>query len=337
METKHKIAIIGSYPPPYGGISVHVQRMIGRLGKDEFILYNTAPSSHPDAVNFYGKRKLLVLVSFLFKKFRLIHNHSQDRLVRMVLCALGYVKKNIYLHIHNASLEEHLHENGISSFLLKKMLKNVHIIADNSRIQLLAAGYNPRSMHQIDAFIPPVYDAQIYQSFCSSFSPPPAKIIIIMGGWFSKVRDTDLYGFDMAVEALHTLRNKNHHDIAIIASINGILDQSIYDHFIDRRSAYKLEKYFVILTDELEEIWPLYLLSDMFIRPTITDGSSVALREAKWFELKTIASDAVPRPEDVRLFKNRNVDELVAAITREIKNGLLPREQRVRQVINKKF
>ena len=181
MQNKDKIAIIGSYPPPYGGISVHVQRITGYLKENEYILYNTAPNKHVNSVHFYGKaRKVLILLSFFFKNFHLIHCHSHDKTVRVLLCLLGIFKRNIYLHIHGASLEDNFSDKTISSYLLKKILKNVSIIADNTRIRSLVTKYKPRNVYEIDAFIPPVYNEKIYKSFLANISSPKAKIIISM-------------------------------------------------------------------------------------------------------------------------------------------------------------
>jgi len=337
MKKKYKIAIIGSYPPPFGGISVHIQRVVNLLRDDEYILYNTAPNNDINAVHFYGKQKLLILLSFFFKKFRLIHHHTPDKTVRLLLCFLGYFKKNIYLHIHGASLEDNFSEGSISSFLIKKMLKNVSVIADNSRILKIAKKYNPKDIYQIDAFLPSAYNEQVYTSVIEKITLPKAEIIISMVGWFTEFRDTDLYGYDLLPELLHRLRGEYNLDVAIVASVNGIISENIHNRFINRVSEFKMEEYISLITDEMKEIWPIYLRSDIFIRPTISDGSSVALLEAMWFEAKTIASDAVPRPDNVVLFKDRDVNDLVDKIRLIIEKGFLSGKERLNNIKNKKF
>jgi len=337
MKKNKKIAIIGSYPPPFGGISVHIQRVVALLNHDEYVLYNTSPNGYANAIQFYGKSKLYIIFTFLFKNFRLIHHHTSNKLVRILLCLLGYFKKNIYLHIHGASLEEYFLDKSLSSFLLKKMIKNVSIIADNSKILNLAKPYLPRHIYQIDAFLPPLYKEEIYKSFEKQIPAPKAKIIISMVGWFKEFRNTDLYGFDMALEALHKLRVEHNIDVAFLASVNGITSHRLYDQFVYKLSEFKLEKYFLLITDELEEIWPIYLRSDIFIRPTISDGSSVALLEAMWFEAKTIASDSVPRPEGVTIFKNRDVDDMTERIRIVIDQGFSTKEERLHKIKSKKF
>ena len=238
---------------------MHVQRMMAYLEKDDYILYNTSPNVSANSFHFYGKYKLILLLSFLFKKFRLIHHHSPNKFDRLFLCFLGYFKNNIYLHIHGASIEENFLDKSISSFLLKKTLKNVNVIADNSKIISIVKPLNPRTVFQIDAFLPPIYKKNIYASFIDNISLPKAKITIGMVGWFTEFRNTDLYGFDLALDALYKLRNEHHLDIAILASVNGVKSDYLYNQFTQNRSELNLNESFFLIMDDLEEIWPLYL------------------------------------------------------------------------------
>jgi glycosyltransferase involved in cell wall biosynthesis len=95
-----KIIIIGSYPPPYGGISVHIERVLLYLKKDEYVFYNEQKSSCPNAKSFNNKWKYCKAFSFLFKKFKLIHYHTPNNRMRTIFCFIGAVKKKIYIHIH---------------------------------------------------------------------------------------------------------------------------------------------------------------------------------------------------------------------------------------------
>ena len=67
---------------------------------------------------------------------------------------------------------------------------------------------------------------------------------------------------------------------------------------------------FILIYDELDEIWPLYLTSDVFVRATNTDGNALSIKEALWFETPVIASDCVDRPEGITLFRSRSAESL---------------------------
>lgn len=54
---------------------------------------------------------------------------------------------------------------------------------------------------------------------------------------------------------------------------------------------------------------------DLFVRPTLVDGDSITLREALAAGKPVVASDAVLRPAGVTLFRSKDVDDLVRAVT----------------------
>lgn len=339
-NTKDKIAIIGSYPPPYGGISVHIKRMTDLLPKDTFTLFdqrNNKPE-HIHSIGFRGKIKFIKAILLTSSKYKIIHHHTPDKYMRLLLCLLGLVKKNIFLHIHGAGLTDILGERSLLSFLFKKLLKYVHIIGDNERICSYLGKYNPRSIREIDAFVPPIFNNEIFNDFVKKVNIPDAKIVISFMGWFSSYNNEDLYGFDLALKALDILRKEYKLDAIIIASVNGIVDDSIHKQFLDNREKLHLDDKFILINEELKEIWPVFLISDVFIRPTNTDGNSISLKEALWFECSTIASDVVPRPQDVVLFKNRDYIDLAKKIymISQEKHILKPNE-RINRIVNKKY
>jgi glycosyltransferase involved in cell wall biosynthesis len=49
--------------------------------------------------------------------------------------------------------------------------------------------------------------------------------------------------------------------------------------------------------------------SDVFLRPTNTDGDAVSIREALYLGTPVVTSDAVPRPEPCVLFANRDMKD----------------------------
>ena len=55
--------------------------------------------------------------------------------------------------------------------------------------------------------------------------------------------------------------------------------------------------------------------SDIVLRTTNTDGDALTIREALYFGKTVIASDVIGRPSGTKLFKNRDVDSLIEAIS----------------------
>lgn len=80
---------------------------------------------------------------------------------------------------------------------------------------------------------------------------------------------------------------------------------------------------FIFITDPLKEASSLWQVSDLVIRATVTDGNSLSIYEALSIGIPVIASDCVPRPEGVVLFRTRDFDDLY----RKVKTVLLNVEE----------
>jgi glycosyltransferase involved in cell wall biosynthesis len=332
-----KIAIIGPYPPPYGGISVHIERILQYIPKNRVDFFNIEKRSNHTGKAFYGWRKYWYLFLFCIKPYKVIHYHSTSAKIRILLGLVGIFKPVVYLHAHGESLSDTLKGKGIKSLLTRLLIRHVHLLASNSDLMKFLLAYHPLSLKEIDAFLPPLVNESETERWLQEIKPPACRYIISMVGWFSLYRGDDLYGYDLMLGALKTLR-KSDIDIAVLASVNGINDVKLYTRFLERRKELGLEKFFVLLEDELKEIYPLYLGSDIFVRPTNSDGSAMSVKEALWFGCKVIASDAVPRPAGLILFKNRDSQDLAVKIKSLIeKNDFIPLHQKLEIAKKKKF
>ena len=66
------------------------------------------------------------------------------------------------------------------------------------------------------------------------------------------------------------------------------------------------------------EFWPLYTSLDLFLRLTGTDGNSVSVLEAQYYNCPVIASDVVPRPDGVVTYQYENFDDLLNTVVSTI-------------------
>ena len=110
MENKNKkvkIAIIGPYPPPYGGISVHIKRIKNYFKKNhiEYIIYNESRMvGYENIINvkpINSYKKFIFKIPFL--KFGTLHFHSTNLKIQMLLGCYRFLGKKIILTIHGES------------------------------------------------------------------------------------------------------------------------------------------------------------------------------------------------------------------------------------------
>lgn len=338
QKVKRRIAIIGPYPPPYGGISVHVQRVLEYLPPDSYVLYNSNKSFHEKAVSFYGKMKFIKILIFLLKKYHIVHTHSTDPVLRILFGLIGIFRKNIYLHIHGESLIDYLNKNHLGSRIMKQMIKNLNILACNSILLNKINVYKPISILEVDAFIPPKFKQNIFDSILYSYKNffQEQRFIISMNGWFDYYNNEDLYGFDLAIKVVKKSIEQGR-DIYLAASINGIRDKGLYNSFVQFIHDFSLQENILLIHEDLKEVWPLFMASQIFIRPTNADGSAVSIKEALWLETPVIASDCIVRPEGVTLFKNRMWTDLYDKILYFYEKPYLPVSEKIELVKKKTF
>lgn len=330
MKAKDKIAIIGPYPPPYGGISVHIKRVMKYMPENSYILFNSNKSNCRGSISFYGKFKYIKVWRFLFKKYKLVHTHSTDTYLRLIFGIIGVFRKNIYLHIHGVSLSNLL-KKGMVSFFMKPLIKNLNIIVVNSELVREINKYKPISIHEIDAFLPPTFDFPLliktlkeYERFFQN-----GRFIVSMNGWFTKYMGEDLYGFDLASEVLKKFRD-NGINIFIVACINGVKNKQLYKSFLNYITTHNLDKQFLLIHG-LEEAWPIFMASNVFMRLTNTDGLGISIKEAIWFRTKAIASDCITRPKGTLIFKTRSAQSLYETLLDIYRQPQITLEEKIKQ------
>ena len=74
-----------------------------------------------------------------------------------------------------------------------------------------------------------------------------------------------------------------------------------------------IENNFLFITEQYQ-FYPILMKSDVFVRPTNTDGDAVSLRAALYFKIPSVTSDAVPRPEGTILFKSRDINDFTSKV-----------------------
>ena len=333
MENKNKkvkIAIIGPYPPPYGGISIHIKRMKSYLEKNyiECTVYNESRIvGYENIINVQpinSYRKFIFQIPFL--KSNVLHFHSINLKIRMLLGWYNFFGKKIILTIHGESLHDQLIRlNFMGRYLLLLSLKNLDkIICVNPRIKegLLDLGFNLKKIKVIPAFILPTFDETEINQLPEFFHKIRHKhkfLITANASRISFYNSKDLYGIDLSIELMKRLIDNGYKDIGFIYVIPDIGDYDYFKKMQNLVKKYNLENNFHFYTEPVA--YPAVInMCDLFIRPTNTDGDALSIREALTLKKPAIASDVCKRPKGTILFKNRNIEDLFIKITGVINN-----------------
>jgi glycosyltransferase involved in cell wall biosynthesis len=127
-------------------------------------------------------------------------------------------------------------------------------------------------------------------------------------------RRRDVYGLDAMTLFAERLRGARD-EIALALLLSQPPFDTAETRYLDARVTRiraALGDAFRVVVDE--PAVPIITRSSVFVRPTVTDGDSIAVREALALGVPVVASDAVPRPAGVELYVLGNVDDLVEKV-----------------------
>jgi glycosyltransferase involved in cell wall biosynthesis len=313
-----KLLLVGPYPPPHGGISVHVaalRRTFGARGIDCRVVC-TDPHAVPvdGALAIRGGLDLVRHVHAHACDGFVVHVHTNGANAKswMVALAAGAAARSAprrVLTLHSGLLPRYLaHAAAPARALARRAAGRFdRLVAVNDAIRsaLIRIGVPPEKTSVRPAFVPP---------------PPPSGTlpddVDAWGRAHAPLLATALffrheYGFDWLVEALARLRrvhprvgclvmgDRPSDEAAALVRING-LERAVrflgdVDHDACRSAIAR---------------------ADVFVRATRADGDSISVREALALGVPTVASAVGRRPAAVRLVPAGDVEALVAAIER---------------------
>lgn len=319
---KIPIEIWGTYPPPFGGVTVHIKRLFYHLKKRKNLsvqMLNFNGNIHNPEENIF--KVDFTIAPFLllpFKKKKLIHFHSRKIIgwVLMRLFGFRHLKMvtlhNQILRKSNGKFKKKLTAFGLNGF--DKILLNDKeygmFLHEKFKVSL-------KKMHFIPAFISPLK---------SEFKRLPEEILkfrkekqylISANAWMLvRIEGKDLYGFDTLIRLMKLLKEKNM-DVGLIFVLPQIGDVKYFNHLQNEIEKNGLKNDILIFRKGIPNAFEIWGISDLFIRPTMMDIEGISVKEALFMGTPVIASDVCQRPHDCQLYPYGNFEQLLK-ITKEI-------------------
>ena len=328
------LALLGAYPPPYGGVTIHTRRLC-RLFEErgvDYILYNAASEAENGKriLSVYRNRHLWMIWYAFFGKEPVVYILSPRLMSWMLGAFLATVRgKKVVLRIQNSRLIDWCGKPSLRRFLAVFSLRRFsQIISVNREIyeQLIAVGVNPKRAHVFPGFLPPVQSDLEHHSvmpdiwqFMASHAP-----VITANGKISFYQGEDLYGLDHLIELAIQLKPE-YPNLGIIFCFSDYSGehQSYLDELLSKATDNGVLSN-VLFNTRSGPFLPILKEGDLFVRPTNTDGDANSIREALYLGIPTIASDAVDRPPGVVIFKSRDITHFVE----QVRGGLSQKKEK---------
>ncbi|MFT5723128.1 MAG: glycosyltransferase involved in cell wall biosynthesis [Bacteroidia bacterium] len=327
MKGNIPIVLVGPYPPNIGGVSTHIFRLLPLLKKEgrivSVISTNKIERGHSKDVKYI--HPIILVFNLFFGQSSLVHFHV-DSTNHLILAAILRLRHNIILTIHNNRYLTTMSKPTASNWLRFRLLSSfADIICVNTDTKkFLENKLSNVHPEVIPAFLPPT---EIDESSLESIKEWGAKFDKVLSGYayrLSFYKGVDLYGIDLMIGLMDQLIRQKI-NVGLVLLIN--LEESDYLTTIKSRiSNLNLEQYI-----KLEDIKggidavALWRYSDIYLRPTNTDGNSISVLEALTVGTSVVASDCVERPKGVTLFEDRSLDDFVGKVLGSLSDASVPK------------
>jgi glycosyltransferase involved in cell wall biosynthesis len=319
-----------------GGVSTHIRRLHRRLLKEgahsQVFARMKGKSRDPGVIVQHGfGRPLCYLSSALCPGYRvdakIVHCHDYWGHLAPSLNRLLLRGKRVVVTVHDQRDEEKRGSMGLlqllSSMLLLRQPKVQWIaVSDTVRAQLRNRGVAPDRCFVIPAYLPPDTASQNTDRLPSEierFAAMHSPLLSVYGYRLWLENGIDVYGFDMCIELVKRLKNQ-YPKIGLVISLPCIYLQEYYNTLAVRVSRDGLSENILFYTEPMDEAYPLWKASDIYLRPTSTDGDAVAIREALSLGTPVVASDIVSRPQGVNLYHHREQSGFFETVSAVLEN-----------------
>lgn len=328
---KYDIKEFAVIPPPYGGVTVFVHRLINRLSEDgystggfysnenhdkkirdstlfEEFNYNPNETKVRRVLNHLQKIKIAL-------SYRIIHFHGLETMFVPWLLMRVYRKK-IVITVHSAMIVDFYERTSwLNKFFLSRLAQsNAQWIAvsEQAKKEMYKLPFCfKKNIPVIPAYIPISTNMQYsLPESMSKYIDGHKKNISFYGRSFMKYKEHDVYGFETIIELYSLIVKKYDDEIGLVLCISESSDTDKISGIKQLAKELGVSEKIYWQIGPLDSLQSLWHKTDIYIRPTFTDGDSVAVREAVDAGMAVIASDVCTRPEEVVTYRFDDFEDL---------------------------
>ena len=323
-------------PPPYGGVSTYIKRLIDRLNDlgivtGGYYLSDCKDKTIRESVLFdeWTWLPTHLFIPRIFKyirdvqPYKIVHSHFSLEGMVYLWTLKRICGKKLVVTVHNSMVENYYNTtNAVNRFFLKRMAKDADVtwiaVSEQAKKAMLNLPLSFSSeILVIPAYIPLSKKGESglpleLQQYIENHD----KNIVFYGHSFMKYADKDVYGFSMALKMYASLSKEEQTRNGLVYCISSSSEQSLSE-LREMATALGIDDKVYWQIGAIDNMASLWDSVDVYIRPTCTDGDSVAVREALDMGVRVIASDVCQRPEGVVTYSYGD-NELFVGAVREV-------------------
>ncbi len=309
-----RIVQVGVYPPPFGGVSVHLQRLhdhLRRQGRDSLLL---DLSGIPKASTGVRSVSWPVARSWLRRAERSIvhfHNFAPHLAATFHRAARRHV---VVLSLHDERFADEIRRSGtVRSRLARFHVRRLACVVVNNRSSESRARRllgRRAEIRLIPEFIPPLALPALADPGLLELRRRHRFLVASAAASIPFRAGAELYGLDLLVGAVGRLVRERGLDVALALLLPTVGDEGDLAGLRERCRALAIADRVRLVTEPLPEAGSLWREADVTVRATTSDGNSLAVLEALSLGVPVVASDCVERPEGAELFRTRDGADL---------------------------
>jgi len=327
-------------PPPVGGVSVYCRNLYEKLSSDGYKVgaYYSKSNCEKDIRESelfdeldweHSGNPLISLWRHVVRYFHILHSvrpykvvHSHFGLEEMfTIWSIKYILgKDLIISIHNSMVDEFYRQSFFFNKFFLRLLAGSDVnwicVNEKGKRQLLNLPFKFKTeISVIPPYIPRPYEkAGLPESLCTYINNHD-KCLVFYAHSFMTYNGMDVYGFQTALDTYSKLKHTNSgSSLGMIFCLAETSDSAKIREL--HRQAEEMginESIFwqIGAIDNMNELWKAI---DIYIRPTATDGDSLAVREALDAGAQVVASDVCERPDNVITYHYRDDNEFLQKI-----------------------
>ena len=340
----HDIKEVGMIPPPYGGASVFISRLINSLTEDGYSVggYYMPFNQGNCSSELFDEWSWFETVKFPYKVFkywrqfapyRIIHSHLslEGMIYFWTTCAIQ--KKKVVVTVHNSMAVQYWTESNIvNRFFLRLMAINPNVtwiaVSEQAKEEMMKLPVRFKDDIQvIPAYIPSKLSSSTLSESIQSYIQDHSWNLVFYGHSFMYHAGADVYGFEKMLSAFARIHNRYGNRVGLLYCIAEVSNQVAIDSVLVKADALGIKDAIFWQLGPVSSMSPLWESADVYVRPTSTDGDSVAVREALSMGCQVVASNVCERPKGCLLFDFTSDDDLFNAIELALQAGRRTVEQ----------
>lgn len=298
----NKIIIIGTMPPPIGGVTIHLDRFLNLFDEKEYEIgiFDIKKQA------LYRKNKSIKNIFSILKFFfesKIVHIHISNNLkLLFTLSSKIFLKKVIYTH-HNSIVKNKFVFKCMNKLCDKVILVNDQEIDNSLMVE------NKKEV--IPAFLPPYKFEDLPKSLEVKINSYQS-VISTNCYLYNLYKGKHVYGFDLIINAFYNISKSKKIENTLLVLVDPSGTTEVFVNRLLEGLSFGSNK--VLYIPKNIDFVSLVKKSSVTIRATRTDGDSISVRESLYFGVSVIASDVTDRPQGTITFKNDNVEDLSSVI-----------------------